>query len=287
MRYRLFPLFAAVLLMVGAAFAQNDDAGEGPVNSAPPTGMSVDQVIQKFAAKEADFKQARENYTYRQSVTVQGLDGYTVMGEYQEVFDVTFDEKGRRIEQVVFAPPSSIQNAGLEISSEDLDDIRNRLPFVLTAQEIPDYNIKYVGQQHVDELDTYVFDIAPKRIEKDRRYFDGRIWIDAQDLQIVMTHGRTVPQGKVGGKRENRSPAFTTYREQIDGRYWFPTYTKGDEVVHFEGDKNSARMDRRIREIIKYTDYKRFGSNTKITYDGQDVQKAPEGQQPQQQNPPK
>ena len=122
-----------------------------------------------------------------------------------------------------------------------------------------------------DELHTYVFEIAPKRIEKNKRYFQGRIWVDDHDFQIVKTYGKTVPDiRKKNG--ENLFPKFTTYREQIDGKYWFPTYTRADDTLHF------SNQDVRIREVVKYTNYKRFGSNVKITYEGQEVKKSQDGQ---------
>jgi hypothetical protein len=270
-------LFALLLL----ALALPALAQEGPLNSAEPWGITADQIIQRFAAKEKEFKQARDNYTYRQDVKVQTLDGDTVDGEYHQVVDVTFDDQGRRQEKVVFAPQSSLQRVSM--TREDVDDIQHRLPFVLTSDEIPEYQIIYVGQQQEDELHCYVFDIAPKHIEKNKRYFQGRIWVDDHDFQIVKTHGKTVPDirtGKRGAGGENLFPAFTTWREQVDGKYWFPTYTKADDDLHFSGG------DVHIREIVKYTNYKRFGSNVKITYDGQELPKNQQGQQqPGQQQP--
>jgi hypothetical protein len=199
---------------------------------------------------------------------VQTLEGNTVDGEYRSVVDIMFDDKGRRTENVVFAPQSTLQR--ISMSKEDLDDIEKRMPFVLTADEIPLYDIKYVGKQQVDELHTYVFDIAPKTIEKGRRYFDGRIWVDDQDFQIVKTYGKNVPDIGVGGKKlrpgdENLFPRFSTYRELVDGKYWFPTYTKVDDTLNFSSG------DVHIRQVIKYTNYKRFGSSVKITYEGQEV----------------
>jgi len=137
-------------------------AEEGPLDPAQPKGITTDEIIHRFAAKEKEFKQAREQYTYRQSVKMQTLDGNTVTGEYQEVFDVLFDDQGKRLENVVFAPQSNIENGGISITKEDLSDVRNRLPFVLTSDEINEYGILYVGQQQEDELHCYVFDIAPK-----------------------------------------------------------------------------------------------------------------------------
>ena len=279
----LFRVFAAALALTLALPLL---AQEGPLENKQPQGITVQEIIQRFATKEKEFKEARDNYTYTQDVKVQTLDGDTVDGEYREVFDVTFDDSGKRLEHVNFAPQSTLERIGM--TKEDLDDIRNRLPFVLTSDEIPEYQILYVGEQQEDELHCYVFDIAPKQIEKGKRYFQGRIWVDDHDFQIVKSHGKTVPD--IHKKNdENLFPAFTTWRQQIDGRYWFPTYTRADDTLHF------STGDVHVREIVKYENYKRFGANVKITYEGQQLPseqqqgKPAAGQQPQQpgsQQPP-
>jgi outer membrane lipoprotein-sorting protein len=268
-----------VLLLSPAFFTLGALAQEGPLDPSQPKSITPDEIIQRFAAKEKEFKEARDQYTYRQEVKVETVDGNTVTGEYQEVFDVLFDDKGKRLENVVFAPQSTLENGGISMTKEDLSDIRNRLPFVLTSDEIPEYSILYKGQQQEDELHCYVFDIAPKAIEKDKRYFQGRVWVDDHDFQIVKTYGKTVPDIRTK-KGENLFPKFTTWREQIDGRYWFPTYTRADDTLNF------SMQSVHIREIVKYTNYKKFGSNVRITYDGKelpkDQQKAPQQQTPQQ-----
>src|SRR4051812_9425513 len=258
----LLPAVAAVIVLAVPAFSQ-----EGPLSNDQPKGLTSDQIIQKFAAKEKEFKEARDNYTFRQDVKVQTLDGDTVAGEYREVFDVTFDNQGRHLENVVFAPQNTLTE--IMMSPEDLQDIRHLLPFVLTSEEIPEYDILYVGQQQEDELHCYVFDVAPKKIEGKKRYFQGRIWVDDQDLQIVKTSGKTVPDIRKKNN-ENLFPKFTTWREQVDGRYWFPSYTLADDTLHFKMN------DVHIREIVKYTDYKRFGTQTTITYEGKEVEKGGE-----------
>lgn len=272
---RLAAALFTVLALTAAVFAQ-----EGPLNTSQPTGISPDEIIKRFAAKEKEFQQARDQYTYRQSVKVQVLDGETVTGEYQQVFDVLFDDQGKRMENVVFAPQSTLENGGLSMDEGDFEDIRHRLPFVLTSDEVPEYDILYVGQQQEDELHCYVFDIAPKQIVGKKRYFQGRIWVDDHDYQIVKTFGKTVPDTHPGkkGKEEHLYPKFTTWREQIDGKYWFPTYTRADDILHFQTG------DIHIREIVKYTDYKRFGSNVKITYEGKEVDKGDKGDQKPDQN---
>ncbi len=208
-------------------------AAEGPLDPAQPKGATPEEIIKHFAAKETEFKQARDQYTYRQSVIVETVDGDTITGKYREDFDVLFDDQGKRMENVVFAPESTLEQGGISMSPEDLDDIRHRLPFVLTIEEIPEYNILYVGQQQEDELHCYVFDIAPKEIVGKKRYFQGRIWVDDKDFQIVKTSGKTVPDIRKKKGQENLFPKFTTWREQIDGKYWFPTFTKADDILHF------------------------------------------------------
>ncbi len=256
-------------------------AQEGPLDKSDPKGITVEEIIKRFSAKEKEFREARDQYTYRQDVKVMTLDGDTPDGSYQQVFDVTFDDKGHKIKNVVFAPQPTLQR--ISITEEDIDDIENRLPFVLTSDEIGEYDILYVGQQKQDELSTYVFDIAPKQIVGKKRYFQGRIWVDDHDFQVVKTFGKTVPDIRKKKGQENLFPKFTTWREQIDGKYWFPTYTRAEDTLKF------STSDVKIREIVKYANYKRFGSKVKITYEGKDVQKAEEkkpGTPDQSQKPP-
>ena len=278
MKSRLLHILLPVVLLAlcAPAWAQR---GEGPLDPAQPTGITPDEIIRRFAAKEKEFKEARDDYTYSQKVRVQILDGDTVAGEYQQWSDIVFDAKGRRVENVTFAPQSTLDQTGISMSMEDYQDIEHLMPFVLTSEEIPDYNITYAGQQQEDELGTYVFDISPKQMEKNRRYFQGRIWVDNQDFQIVKTYGKSVPDIHKGN--ENLFPKFETYREEVDGHYWFPTYTMADDVLHFKD------QDVHIRETVRYENYKRFGSKTRIIYEGKEVPKAPgAGTQPQGQQPP-
>jgi hypothetical protein len=272
LRCRLAPLTLSLLLsfcsLALVLQSSTSRAQEGPLDKSDPKGIAVEEIIHRFAAKEKEFREARDQYTYRQDVKVMTLDGDTTDGAYQQVFDVTFDDKGRKIKNVVFAPQPTLQR--ISMTEEDIDDIENRLPFVLTSDEIGEYDILYVGQQKQDELNTYVFDIAPKQIVGKKRYFQGRIWVDDHDFQVVKTFGKTVPDIRKKKNQENLFPKFTTWREQIDGKYWFPTYTRAEDTLKF------SMGDVKIREIVKYTNYKRFGSKVKITYEGKDVQKAEE-----------
>jgi len=260
-------LITALLLTPAALLADtNCEEGTGPLNTAQPQGLTPQEIIQKFAAREEIFRQARNNYVYTQDITVQELDGTTVTGEFRLVQDITYDDKGVRQENVTYAPQSSLSQ--LILSREDYEDFRSKMAFIMTTADLPQYNLLYVGQQRQDEIETYVFDIAPKTIVKGQRYFQGRIWVDNHDFQIVKSCGKTVPEAIANTKKkkniqENLSPKFVTYREQIDGQYWFPTYIRADDTLHFRNN------DIHMREIIKLTNYKRFGSKTKIIFKGE------------------
>jgi hypothetical protein len=241
----------AVCLPVWAA----DAAG-----AADPS-VNPQEIIQKFAAKEAEFSQARNNYTYRQSVKMEELDpsGNPMGGKWELVEDVIFSPEGKRMEKVVYAPVVSLRN--ILLTPEDEQDLRNVQPFVLTTAEIPEYDITYQNREKLDEIGTYKFSVRPKKMAQGKRYFEGDIWVDDRDFQIVKTFGKGV--GVIKHSGDNQFPRFETYREQIDGRYWFPTYTRADDTLHFR-----SGQDQRIRMIVKYQDYKRYQGKSTITFGG-------------------
>jgi hypothetical protein len=228
---------------------------DSKISNAPPA-LPVEQIIQKFAAREAEFKRERDNYTYTQSFIIQTIDSDGVPdGEYQMRSDILFTPDGKRFEKVVYAPASTLQR--ITLSQQDLDDLEHVQPFVLTTEELPKYDIKYVGREAIDELNTYVFDVGPKKIEKNLRYFQGRIWVDDGDMEIVKTDGKAVPDIKKKGQ-ENVFPRFETFRENIEGHYWFPTYTRSDDMLQFSTGPIHIRM------TVRYANYKRFGVTIKI-----------------------
>ncbi len=258
------------------------DSGFGRMDVTPPT-TPPEEIIKKFAAKESEFQEALNHYTYRRIARVQTLDDDNkVDGEWYEVDDVIFDPSGRRTEHVVDAPASTLQR--VMMSPSDMQDIQHGYPFVLTTDQVASYNIHYAGRQKVDEVDCYVFDVSPKQIEKGKRYLAGRIWVDATDLQIVVVDGRMVPDDTRKGK-EDLHPPFMTWRQQVDGKYWFPVYTKGEGILHFAGGNGYMGEDVHIRDVVKYTDYKRFGSTSKIIFQGQDITPN-QPNQPNQQSAP-
>jgi hypothetical protein len=250
-RARVHPVLLLLLLWAGNTQAQ--DRGEGALDTALPKGMTAEQIIQRFTAKEKEVQAIRREYTFRQSIKVHTLDneGKSV-SEYQLVADIHYDPRNQWTPTVVFAPQPS-----LKPSKEDLADLETRQSFTVGTEELPLYNVTYVGQQRLDELHCYAFDVAPKQIEKGRRYFQGRIWVDDHDFQIVRNTGKSVPDIRIQRKKrvdENLFPKFTTWREQIDGKYWFPTFSSADDTLHF------VHEDVHIKELLKFTDYKRVGA---------------------------
>jgi len=221
-----------------------------------PPSIPVEQIIQKFGDRELEFKKERDNYTYTQTFVVQTIDmDGRPDGEYRMTSDILFTPDGKRYEKVISAPPPTLQR--ISLSQQDMDDLEHVQPFVLTSQELPKYDVKYIGREQVDELSTYVFDVGPKKIEKNQRYFQGRIWVDDKDLNIVKSDGKAVPDIIKKGN-ENVFPRFETFRENIEGHYWFPTYTRSDDELRFSTGAIHIRM------TVRYANYKRFGATIKI-----------------------
>jgi hypothetical protein len=273
----IFTLAAPLcLLAMSAAKAQQ---GFGPLDPSEPTGITVAQIIEKMGKQEAAFEAARNDYTFRQTVKMDTIsdDNNKPDGEYQQVTDISFDDAHKRTEHVVFAPQNTIQR--VIITESDMKDIEQRLPFVLTTAQLLQYNLTYLGKQRVDELDTYVFSCEPKELVKGHRYLSGKVWVDQRDNEIVLVNGINVPQDTRKG-HEDLSPPFTTYYQQIDGVYWFPTYTKAEGVLHFAAQSGALSQDVHIRDTVRYTDYKRFHTNVTVHYNGEVLDKPDSTTQP-------
>jgi len=232
-----------------------------------PPAIPVEQIIQKFTQHEEEFRKERDNFTYTQIFVFQEIDeDGRPDGEYRLTSDILFTPAGKRYEKVVDAPAPTLSR--ISMSQQDFDDIEKVWPLVLTPDELPKYDVKYVGREQVDEVGTYVFDIAPKKLEKSQRYLQGRIWVEDRDLQIVKTRGKAT--GLLKKKEDQAFPTFETFRENIEGHYWFPTYTRADDLLRFK-----SGQDVHIRLSVRYQNYKRFGSTIKI---GKATQVDPEKQ---------
>ena len=246
--------FALGLFALGSALA-GSKVLLGADTKPDPSPDQIQDIIKKFTQKETDFANAREGYTYRQTTKMSETD--PPGGSYDIVEEVTFDDRGRRTSHVLHAPVQSLEH--IVMTAEDEQDYRNVFPFVMTNDTASEYIVTYVGRQPVDEISCYVFSVKPKVLTKDRkRYFDGQIWVDDQDLQIVKTYGRAT--GHLSRGEDQQFPKFETYREQIDGKYWFPTYTYADDTLNFKDGQSQ-----RIKVVIKYDQYKKYQFKTEST----------------------
>lgn len=243
----------------------------GASASKPAPQISPEEVIKRFTAKESELLEIWKEYSYLQESKIQTLgQAKTVTGEFYQVSEFVFNDSGKRLQKIIKAPVSDLEQSGV-LTYEDKNALTNLQPFALTAQDLPLYNVSYVGREKVDDLNTYVFDVTPKVMSNERelkklkdqkvegKFFQGRIWVDDEDLQVVKSSGKVVPEFK------QRFPKFDTYRENIDGRYWFPTYTYGDDKLYF--DKGGMLH---VRMVIKYKNYRRFQSDIKFI-DGAEV----------------
>jgi hypothetical protein len=231
-----------------------------------------EDIIAKFAAKETAFAKARENYTYSQHYTIAtlGANGKPD-GQLEQKSDIVFSQDGKRTERVVYAPMSTLER--IQMDAQDEQDLRTVQPFVLSTSDIPNYEVNYIGREKVDDIGCYVFAVKPKHMSEGQRYFTGTIWVDDRDLQIVKTYGRGI--GLQKRNSNHRYPKFETYREQIDGKYWFPTYTVANDVLDFKDERIPIKM------VITYKDYKQFKAESNITFGGEADDKKPDQKPPQ------
>jgi hypothetical protein len=222
---------------------------------ADPGPADIDRIIRTFTAKETQFRKALNLYSFKRDALIQTLGmGGQVTGEYHRVSHFTFDDQGQRYEKISFFPMPSFGG----VTQEDLEDLGGISPFALEPSMLDRYNIKYVGKEKIDELNLYVFDVSPKVTPDPKkikdRLFLGRVWVDDQELQIVKTRGKGVPDTKI-----NKFPNVETYREQIDGRYWFPTYSYADEELIFD---NGEPLH--IRMKVRYSDFAPARADVKV-----------------------
>jgi hypothetical protein len=269
-RILLFSIVFIALSCVAGVTGNPASAQQHAANNAVqfPQTADVERIIRTFTAKETEFRQALNAYAFRRDATVQTVGmGGQITGEYQRESQFVFTAQGERFEKIMRFPQPTLTE--ITLTQEDLEDLGGIQPFALEASKINLYNFTYAGKERLDELDTYVFDVAPKTVPKkvSERFFQGRIWVDERDVQIVKVRGKGVPEGK------QRFPTFETYREQIDGKYWFPTYTYADDELVFSNGQTV-----RVRMLVRYTDYKRFGSKVKIIEEGTPGEAPPEPQ---------
>jgi hypothetical protein len=228
-------------------------AATGRAQEPPPN------VARRIAHEESETQAARDNYTYRQSVVFAELNEHGAQtGEYREERDVVFSPDRERTEQIIGKPLLTLKR--LKLTDEDFQDIRGIQPFVMTEDQLWNYETKFRGDENIDGVDCWVLQVRPRQILQGQRLFDGMLWADKKDFSIVRLEGQAVPQ-MLSRKSENLFPRFTTLREPIDGRHRFPVATYADDTLPFSTGLQRVRM------TIRYSQYKRFGADSVVKFD--------------------
>jgi hypothetical protein len=260
----------AALVLAVASFAparlsaQQVSTASASAPNSSTAGVDVERIIREFTIKEATFRAALNQYSFKREAIVQTIGmGGQISGEYRRVSRFVFDDSGKRYEKILLFPLPTLTE--IELSAEDLEDLGGVQTFALEPSKINLYNITYVGKEKIDELNCYVFDVEPKVMPDPKktkeRFFKGRIWVDDVDVQVVKVRGKGVPE-----KKNERYPTFETYREQIDGKFWFPTYTYADEELIFS---NGNVVHLRMR--ITFNEFVRPRAKVKVLDEGQDI----------------
>jgi hypothetical protein len=254
-RPKAFLLALLLILPAVSSISATAQVAEGGLPQA-----DVDKIISRFTVKEAEFRRALNSYSFKRDALIQSIGmGGQISGEYHRVSVFTFDDQGNRYEKISFFPMSSMP----EITAEDIEDLGGVEPFALEPSKISKYNIRYVGKEKIDELNLFIFDVSPKVLPDPKkikdRLFLGRIWVEDQDYQIVKTKGKGVPETK-----NNKFPTVETYREHIDGRFWFPTYSYADEELVFD---NGGSLH--VRMKVRYMDFTPARATLKVTEVGE------------------
>jgi hypothetical protein len=255
MNIKLVSAFFVLVLVTVASFGQGTNITHKELSQA-----EIDRIIKRFTANESDFHAALTNYVFNRFATVNiiGMGGQ-IAGTYRRDSYMALNSDGSRFEKILFFPVASTPPGF--VTPEDLEDLGGVNPFALEPSMVPNYNISYVGTEKIDELDLYVFDVRPKVMPDPKktklRLFIGRIWVDMDDLMIVKSKGKAVPETK-----ENKFPIVETTREQIDGKYWFPSDARSDDELVFDnGDVTKIRMR------VRYTNYRLGRTDVRILDD--------------------
>ena len=223
--------------------------------AAPQTaGQPPANLAKLVAHRETETQTERNEYTYRQTVTIQELDDRgAARGEYKEVRDVIFSPSHERTEELIGKPSNGLKL--LQMTEEDFHDIREIQPLTLTDDQLWNYDTKFRGDEAMDGVDCWVLQVRPRQILEGQRFFDGTIWVDKKEYNIVRLQGQAVPQIR-SMQRENLFPRFTTLRRPVDGTHWFATFTYADDTLQFRTGAVRERLS------IGYSQYKRFSATS-------------------------
>jgi len=222
--------------------------GNVPEAAAPPS-LPPEEIIRKFAAKEDQFVAARPTYGARKSIRIDEFDRQgKLAGQFLMVTETIRTADGRIVNKVVEHPQSTLHVFPLE--PEDVKELERIPQFPLNSAQLAKYDLKYIGEETIDEIDCYIFQVKPKALDRTHAYLDGIVWVDTKYLEVVKTYGRWV--NELGDVKFATMPftTFETYRENVDGKYWFPNYERADETLHLKDG------DFPVRLVIKWSDFK-------------------------------
>jgi len=262
-----FLLFAVIgsLLAFSRAAAQENPAGPqapppehkiervvvGATQPEAPPSLPPAQIISAFTKKEDLYQAERPLYSYRRTVRIQefGPDGKPA-GEYNATYLAVRSSAGQLYEKALAAPESTLQY--IQFEPEDAHYLGGVPAFPVTTDQLAKYNLKFLSSERVDEIDCYIFEIHPKTLDRKHPLFDGIIWVDEKYLEVVKTYGKWVTD--LGPMRLGSLPfnMFETYRENVDGKYWFPNYSRSEDVYKMQNHEVPVRV------TIKWSDFKPF-----------------------------
>jgi hypothetical protein len=209
------------------------------------------------AHRESETEAERNQYTYRQTLSIEQLDERGILrGQYREVRDIIFSPQQERTEELIGKPENNL--TALQLTPEDFRDFRDIQPLVLTEDRLWNYETKSRGEESVDGVDCWVLQVRPRQILEGQRFFEGLIWAEKKEFNLVRMEGRAVPQIR-STKSENLFPRFTTVRKPVDGKYWFPVLTVADDTLQFRNGPHRERLR------ISYSNYKRFAVDSTFT----------------------
>ncbi len=260
-------VLTALLMLLAAGPLPGQETGAGPLTEPPPEhdvkrivgvpepeappSLPPAQIIKGFSQKEDIYVAARPQYSYRKTIRIQefGPDGQP-SGEYQATYEAGRTSDGKIYEKAISSPQSTLEY--LQFEPDDVQRMFRAPEYPLTTSQLPKYVLQYLGTETVDEVECYIFQVHPKTLDRQHPYFDGVIWVDQKYLEVVKTYGKWVTD--LGEYRPSSLPfsMFETYRENVDGKYWFPNYSRSEDVVKLK-IRNVP-----VRVTVKWSNFKPF-----------------------------
>lgn len=246
-------LFTVVVLLLVLTPSTTTRAQALPSQPLPPPDASA--IIRNFIAAETTFRETLLQFSFKRDVVLQTIGpGGDVTGEYLRSSGFVLDDRGQRIERVLYHPASTLKK--LKITKEDVADLSGSQLFGLEPAEMDSYNFSYLGDATLNGQAVHLIAVRPK-LKPDphrmrQRFFVGTIWIDAATCQIVKLQGITEPHGK------QRFPVFETQRTLKIENLLFPATTAADDVLRF------PQIEIHYRIAVRYYDFKRFAGRVKI-----------------------